>query len=822
MRSKIFFILLLGFSIALSAQITGRVTSTAGDTLSFVNIYIKNSDMGTTANAEGHYVLDIEKLGHYSLTFQFLGYRTRDITVDISHLPFTLNTVLSPETTTLDAVVVHSGINPANAMIRAMIENKDKILAKRKAYTANFYSRGLWKVHNAPEKVFGQKIGDLGGGLDSTRTGIVYLSETISKIRVREPNDFKEIITASKVSGDDNGFSFNSAQEADFSFYENTLKINTTAMVSPIATDAFGYYDYKLVGSFYEGSALINKIQVIPKRVNDRIFSGFIYVVENAWQLYGVDLSTTGSAIQVPFIEQLHFKHNFKYDPSVDLWVKISQTIDFSFKLFGFGGDGRFTAFYSNYDFNTDFNKKSFTNEVLSFAAEANKKDSLYWSGKRPVPLTGEEQHDYIKKDSLQVIRKSQKYQDSVDAMGNRIKLLDPFLGYTFTNTYARWRIHFTGLLSGLNFNTLQGFNISSGIDYASWTEDYKSATSASLQVNYGFSDDQLRFVGQLGKRFNRKNRRTLIVRAGREVKQFNAGEAIPPHVNSIATLLWERNYLKAYDLTSARIEYREEVVNGIQVYGQLGYEKRAPLFNRSDFVFIKNKVDYTSNNPYAPQDFANAAITQHKIAKLGLTAQIHFDQKYMSYPNGKFNVEDSKYPRLDLTWEQGFAADRGALNYTQLNARLSQQLDLGNSGNFGFNLKAGTFTHAEGISFVDYQHFYGNQTRVNLSGNRLNGFDILPYYRFSTNKSYAEAHVEHNFKGFILGKIPGLRALNFNLVAGAKALVTQTSKPYQELSIGLDNVGFGKFRFLRVDYVRSFYEGDSEGAFVFGVGIGF
>ena len=65
----------------------------------------------------------------------------------------------------------------------------------------------------------GQEVGDLDGVLDSTRSGIIYLSETISKISYRQPNDFRERIIASKVSGNDNGFSFNSAQESTFSFY---------------------------------------------------------------------------------------------------------------------------------------------------------------------------------------------------------------------------------------------------------------------------------------------------------------------------------------------------------------------------------------------------------------------------------------------------------------------------------------------------------------------------------------------------------------------------------------------------------------------------
>ena len=66
-------------------------------------------------------------------------------------------------------------------------------------------------------------------------------------------------------------------------------------IVSPISSNAFGYYRFKLEGTFYDKNGkLINKIKVIPKRKNDRVFKGYIYIVEDDWALYGVDVSVTG------------------------------------------------------------------------------------------------------------------------------------------------------------------------------------------------------------------------------------------------------------------------------------------------------------------------------------------------------------------------------------------------------------------------------------------------------------------------------------------------------------------------------------------------
>ncbi len=808
----------------LSAQITGTVVDDQGTSLPFVNIYLEGSSEGTTSNGSGVYELDIlssDTAGEtYTIVFQFLGYTTVRKEVTVTTTQYTLDVTMTPETTSLEEVVIEAGVNPADRIIRATIANRKINLDRLGEYTANFYSRGVWQVKNAPEKIFGQEVGDLGGGLDSTRTGIIYLSETISEIAYQRPDNFSEKIIASKVSGDDNGFSFNTAIDANFSFYENTININSQ-MISPIGTNALAYYTYTLIGTFYEQGKLINKIEVTPRRPKDRVFSGLIYIVEDDWQLYGVELATNGEAIQVPVVEDLMFTQNFKYDEDYNQWVKISQVIDFSFGFLGFKGDGRFTAGYSDYDFTPDFSKDSFSNEVLSFAEEANKKDSLYWEGKRPVPLTIEEADDYVRKDSIQVIRKSQKYMDSIDGRSNKLKLLSPLTGYTYTNSYKRWRIGYDGVVKDINYNTVQGWNGTTGINYFTWSDDdYQKTFYAFAKANYGFSDDRLRYTAGFTRRFNRRNRATLSVRGGVETQQFNNTNPISNLINTVASLFFERNYLKIYERSFIEANYSQEVINGVRVYANATYEDRKGLLNTTDQTFYPDdEIVFLSNNPLDPLDETTTGIEDHSIVKAQVTTRINFGQKYYNYPSGKFTISSDKYPTLYLTYEGGFGASNSDFNFSQLRARIRQGFNIGNKGRFNYHLKAGTFLDSgDDISFIDYQHFNGNQTRVGTESSYLDRFNLLPYYERSTNNSYFEAHIEHDFKGWILGKIPGINELNFNLVAGAHVLSTQDNRPYTELSIGLDNIGWGKYRFLRLDYVRSSGLGSNDGAFVFGL----
>jgi hypothetical protein len=82
----------------------------------------------------------------------------------------------------------------------------------------------------------------------------------------------KEIVYSSKVSGNNQAFSWNSASAFSSDFYDNIIPLEGVmprGMISPIADGAFTFYKYKLLGTFYEDGLVINKIQVIAKRPTD-------------------------------------------------------------------------------------------------------------------------------------------------------------------------------------------------------------------------------------------------------------------------------------------------------------------------------------------------------------------------------------------------------------------------------------------------------------------------------------------------------------------------------------------------------------------------
>ena len=817
---KITSLLFILISLNCFSQIKGTVTDVNGKPLPFVNIFEENTYNGTTSNEQGKFVLNVKITGEHVILFQYLGYKTNKQVVSIpnNNSPVVVDVVMLEENITLKEVVINPKDNPANEIIRNAIKNKKINAEKSSKYTADFYSRGIFRVKNLPKKILGQKLDFFDEIIDSSRSGILYLSETVSKVTFQKPDKLKEVIVASKVSGNDNGFSFNNASSANFDFYDNYLEFDTN-VVSPIADNAFNYYKYTFEGSFFtENRQQINKIKIIPRRETEPVMNGYIYIVDDTYAIYAVDVTFTGKQIQNPALNTLTLTQNFSYNNATRVWTKNTQTLDFDAGMLGINISGRFTYVFTNFEFPEKFEKRTFTAEVIKFEKNANKKEDSFWNTIRPVPLTEEETTDYLKKDALQEKKKSKVYLDSIDKKKNKFGFMDILNGYTYSNSYKKWSITYDSPLTNTSFNTVQGWNSKIGLSYYKRNEDKNTYYQFGSTVAYGFSDERARATAFFSSKLSNQSKSYLSVFGGNSVNQFNADEPISRVANMISTLFFKDNYMKLYEKNFISANFSREIFNGLNMNLGLEYAERKALFNTTDYTFIKNDNLYTSNNPLAPFDFTTPALARHNLVKLNVGARIKFGQQFITRPDGKYTLGNDKYPTLLLNYEKGFAGSENQYNFDRIAARITHSLTLGNKGEIQINSRAGKFFNAEGISFVDYKHFNGNQTHVIIGESYINSFNLLPYYSASTNDSYFETHIEHNDKGFFMNKIPLLNKLQSKLMLGFKNLAVPDRKPYQEFSVGLSNLGFGKVRIFRIDYVRSYQGGFQGDGVMFGL----
>jgi Family of unknown function (DUF5686)/CarboxypepD_reg-like domain len=816
MRKKTLLFLLL-FSTITFAQLSGKVTDTKGNPLPFVSVLLANTYIGTTTNEQGNYILKSKTPTKSVVVFQYLGYKTKKEIIDFEVKDQKLDLQLEEENIELNEVVITSKIDVATQIIKNAIASKKENSEKTNRFNADFYSRGIIRIKDAPKKIMGQKFDAFDDILDSTRTGIIYLSETVSKITFQKPDKLKETIIASKVSGKDNGFSFNNAASVNYDFYDNYIPFNKN-MISPIADNALGYYKYQLEGTFFDDNKQqINKIKVTPKRVSEPALEGYLYIAEDSWAIYAVDLSIKGSQLDTPAIDFIEIKQSFNYNSESKIWIKNTQTIDFVFGFFTIKANGRFTYVYNNFEFPSSFEKKTFTAAILKFEKNANKKDDDFWNKIRPVPLTIEESTDYIKKEILQTKKKSQKYLDSIDAKHNKFGFSDLLMGYSHNNSFHKKYFNYDGFIKGLNFNTVQGWKLNTGFSFTKTNEENRTFSKLKTNIDYGLSEKKLRATIGYTNKFNNQNQSQIKFLTGTNAAQFNDESPISSVFNSLSSLFSKRNILKLYERNFAEATYGQEVSNGIILNVKVDYSERKPLFNTTNYSFFSKDKIYRSNNPILLYDTINPVIQKHNLIKTTLTTQINFGQEYWLRPDGKFNIRNEKYPTLLLSIQNAFGGTNNKYNFQKLSSQILYNQAFGNKGVTYTNLKIGKFFNARNIAFVDYKHFDGNESSLAAVNQYTDTYNLLPYYTASTNDSYLEFHAEHDDKGFITNKIPLLNKLKTNMILGYHNLSIPNRKPYHEFSIGLDNLGFGKFKMFRLDYFRSYQNGFQGEVLLFG-----
>ena len=815
--AALFFLLSFTF-YAQTFTLSGKLTDTKKNALPFASVVVKGTTIGTNSNADGLYSIKIPA-GTYEIIFQYIGYKKEVQSITLN-ADTKLDAVLTDDSYQLKEVTVTLGEDPAYAVIRQAIKKRKYYLNQVNSYTCKAYIKGLQRLKEIPKNI-NTLLKMTGGGntIDSTMLGVVYLSESESKFHFRKPNDEKEIMYSSKVSGDSKAFSWNQLSDMKFNFYENLVYIDGLSdrpFISPINENAFLSYKYHLLGTSFEDGKMINKIEVLPKRKTDPCFHGIIYIQENTWRIHSVDMYLTKDA-KIDFVDTLKVKQLHAPIIGDSIWMPINFNFGFHFKFLGFRGDGYFNAVISAYEINPTFPKKFFKNEVLKVEDEANKKDTGYWKENRPVPLTNEEITDYKKKDSLAKIKGTKTYKDSIDRKVNKFKFGSLLTGYHHQNTFKKTNFSTTGIInSGVQYNTVEGVNAGMKVNFEKDYEDYRKH-EIDGGVRYGFSN--YLWGGHASWHYLQKPEKfqQFGVNLQSMVEQYNPTRPLPEFMNSIYTLLANDNYLKLYKKTSVQLNYRREIVNGIILYANAEYAERDALKNTTNNLWIddKNKL-FTSNDPQNPGT-DNLLFKTNNAFVLDVRFRIRFKQKYYTLPHRKI-ITGSKYPRVNISYIKAIPILNATADYDVVKMTLEDDIKLGLFGTFAYRANAGYFINNKTMYFMDYKHFNGNQT-ILANRDYLNSFKLLPYYTYSTQKEYIELHAEHHFNGFIFNKIPLLKKTKLQEVVGGHALFSDKLSNYYELNFGIENI----FRIIRFDYVLAYgINGKVNNGFLIGLGIEF
>jgi hypothetical protein len=791
------FTLLYGY-IAEAGIIKGRVTDEKNKPMEFVTIYVKGLNNTATTNEKGEYELLINPNGIYEIFFTFIGYKTYQKSIEITEKTQILDVQLQAEAYMLDEVTIRAtDEDPAYDIIRkAQKKRKYYLNEEIKSSQCRIYTKGLQRMNKRPSSMFGQNI--------TIDTGIIYLSESVSEVSFKQPKKWVEKMISSRVSGNNRGFSFNQASDAWINLYENINGQGMTqrGIVSPIAPNAMAYYRYKLVGTFQENGKTIYKINLLPKRKNTPAYAGYIQIMDETWRIHSAEVYLQKEVVE--FIDsavvQQHYKP-IKVNDSTEVWVPSSQRILFYFKVFGFEGNGYFNYFFSNYNLEPNFPKKHFKSPIAFTVEEnANKRDENYWKEIRPLPLSIEEVKDYRRRDSMQIVKESKPYQDSVDKHRNKFRVMQLFLsGYSYSNGFKKTRLYFPPLPSLFQYNTMEGLVINFAPKFR---KTYLSRKFFTLEpaFRYGFSNRELNAKISSAIYFNPQKNSSITIEGGKFVEQMSRQTSITPFINAMYTLIDESNYLKLYQKNYGRLAFSRDITPAIRFAVVGEYANRIQMQNTTDYKWrdIADR-EFTPNIPFnfmqEQKDSNLEVFKNHNTFSVGGTLTMNFGAKYAIYPDRKFTI-DSRYPTIRLSYKKGINGLGSVVNYDFVSLNITDDWNLGMVGKAEIEVEAGKFLNTKSMSFIDYRHFLGNQVLVLRK--ESGSFQLLNYYTHSTHDAYIKAHYEHHFGGFITNSLPLLKQIRANLVMHGNYLYTPVMQNYFEAGIGLETI------YLSVHYFRS------------------
>lgn len=803
MRKYVLLILLFANLFSASAQVhllSGRIANKDNKPISFTTVYIRNSTYGTVANEQGRYQFKLTP-GDYTIVYRSPGYKEQvdKITVGNDNLQHDVQMVNEAYVLQKFAQIKGQPVDSAAEMMRKVLDKREYYLKQVKSYTCVEYIKGVQKLDKAPKGLMAPSVANA-LSVDSTGKGILFQTESLSDFSFERPGKRKEVMIASISAGQNTAFSYNKASDLVANFYKDFFYVpglSSHGFLSPLGQHAYWHYNYSFVGSKVESGIIVHKIKIIPKHSYEPTFTGFIYITDGDWRIYGVDLMLTGHANLLNLVDTIQISQ--QYVPIRDsVWEPLSVQYSFKGNVLGFKYEGYYLGIYNNYKIDTTFADHYFTGERLRVDSSAKTRDLAYWQEVRPVPLTIQESQDYANKADIQAMREAMEQNGVAQSNQNRFVPLQYFVsGYKASYRHNIDSLYFDPFIQTLYYNTVEGVGLNLRGTYVHYLDTLRSYT-LTPNIRYGFSDKLLNANLFTTYNYDPMNRGKIIFNFGSDILDLSNVGTRSLYFNTLSTLLSEQNWVKYYRSQFIEGGFQRDLTNGILWQSELSYANRTQLYNTS-FYSINTYSDrhLTSNNPLMPSAPANdhsLLFPQNQALTFTTSFTFTFDQQYITRPTKRIYLP-SDYPQITVRYRKGISGLFGSdVDYDFASVELYQEhMNNGLLGFSSFKFEGGDFFNHNRLYFMDYNHFQGNEGTT--FDPTPGSFHFLPFYLYSTDGPYLEAHYEHNFAGFFFSKVPLLRRLKLDEIVGVNYLTTNNNRNYSEFYVGVQRFIF------RVDY---------------------
>jgi hypothetical protein len=744
------FLLISGFVKSEETLVIGNVRNKADKSpIQSVNIYFKDSNIGTVSDEDGFYV--IKHTGQEStLVFSCMGYKTREFKIKPGETTG-LYVEMREDMNLLQELFVMPGKNPA----LDLMERVRKAKYKNDVYNApfSFYIENQQVILLSGEKskhrtlrYFDSHLQDLDSAREARISFPLYLSdEQLIKTGNATPKTIQKTSKASPEKFDLMFEQLTGGLAGDLNFYHNTVILFGKHFISPLANASGAYYRFFLIDSINAGTGKQYYLRYRSRNNKNLAFNGELWIDSATCAMTKIVAELPRSA-NLNYIENLKLSGDYQQDDN-GFWVPENTTVslNMTYQLLADSANlspeiyiekRELVSIHEGLtDTDADFAGSSYTKEELEIKlAEMNDLPLMKTAGWiADGVLTG-----YVQAGKIDI---GKLYQ---------LARLSDIEGFRFSIP-LRTNEH---LWKNIEVGGYWGFGLRD--------KKHKYAVFASCRLPFrkktvisgGYTDDL--------RRTNYDYYDFLL----RENPLLSGDEDISNTLFSLRS--------------SDRINPRKEW------HFSLTHDWNNDI--ESKLIFRQHQYFGNDALPFIKDDVTFSTMTHHSAA---LITRFSFDEKsfedhltriyirgnrpviYFHTEAGKVNFNQSEYP------------------YGKIGATINHRYRF-DIGEWDYSIYAGAT-----IGKLPYNLLYIPQGSKSFYFNRY-GYNLINYMEFALDK-YVSMHHEWMFNGILLNHIPLIRLLNLRELVSFKFLYGGTADINKEILDFRDKTGTLKYPYMEV-----------------------
>ncbi|AMR32634.1 hypothetical protein A0256_14985 [Mucilaginibacter sp. PAMC 26640] len=823
--SFLLFLFVSTLAVAQSTVVTGVVTDSKRQPLSFVTITFPGSTIGVNTNLQGEFTIRSTQ-PYNQLKVTYLGFKDVLVAVEPGKEQV-INIRMAPSSQSLGEVTVRTKKrerytnkeNPAVELIRKVIANKKN--NRPEAY--NFveyreYDKLQFSLSDVSEqftqKKFLRKYKFVFDNRDSTTYGgrnllPIYLTEKLSQVYYRKsPETTKENLLGEKSVNlgpavDNEGLSqyFKHLYEK-VDIYDNSIYLLNKQFLSPIADAAPTYYKFFITDTITtDDNKKLIQLSFTPRNTNDVLFEGEIYITLDGNYAVQKASLTINKNINVNFVRAMYIDQEFEPSPDGRYHLSKSTTsADFlgsSEKQKG-GLFGIRSITHKNYIVNKQEPAFIYAPSAEVDNEEVKHRSEQFWAENRLDTLTTAESKVYKNIDSLTHMRSFRRLSDVVTLLFAGFKSFGKFEVGPASTFYS--------------FNPVEGFRLRLG---GRTTTELSKHYFFEGYGAYGFKDERWKYFLAATYSFNAKS----IYKFPQNYVRFSVqrdtkipGQELQFVQEDNFLLSFKRGTSDKYLYTD---QYKIDYVHELENHLSFNFTGRKWVQTPAGSLY-----SFINNSPGAP---GSSGTILNNLTTTEITAGIRYAPHEQFYQGKLFRAPIiNQYPIFSLDFTTGLKnVLNGQYSYQSVKGRADKRFYI---APFGFS----DIAIEGGRTFGTIPYPLLNIHRANQSyAYSIDSYNLMNFLEFVSDR-YASINIDQHFGGFFFNKVPLFKKLKWRETASFKGLwggignnnnpllnsavyqfpvdgngvpITYAlgSKPYMEASVGIENI----FKFVRVDMVK-------------------